>query len=671
MVVNRFFKIPCDRLQGNDISGIQIIAQCWCEGKLLINLKYGVTIHEFDNKGTWKGTGSGVPESAIAIFDPSAEKWDIVTDPVDDFQTLDWTNRSREIEYSFHDDILFRDDLFLSEDDWIKKFDFRNREWHTLPLSKQEVNRLFAVEGHLFAVSGNAISEITDDEKGTRILASTRRRPAVAVLDSLNDLGSPVLFAGPNKFLRACIGNKIYSWDGKDWPEIFDFGFIPQTEVFEEGVLFKQGIHFFPYEPPGVQDKHYNIETLWILQKDQSKPELCLYEKAKKEPGRNQQGPVEQVPEAVWQLPKDESLINSGVTFYRSNLYFFVDHAIVTNVADQYHWTVLEKDGYHAQLICLSRDCPDPVVVPLKFDLDRGPAPLKCLADKTSNLLSDDPQLTWLFFSGDQLYIGQKRTLGVWTIPISEVDLAVAAQKQIQLAKKAQEKAQAAAAAEQYRQDLEKRHQDMGKYDRNHNGVIDPEEKEEALDDPAFIESELDAIDTNHNGWLDAEELVYFDANQNKILEPKEQAGIEIAQHLLAKRLLKKFDANGDGFLDRSEFNNLVQSSMGTSARSMPGLLVPFPDENHDGQVDLGELESFLKQQTRRELHLRGGPTTVPFNRSQGDANQPVDRQQLFKAAVELYWQNPGGITNGPPFNRGIPPGRRGITNGPQSNITP
>ncbi len=74
----------------------------------------------------------------------------------------------------------------------------------------------------------------------------------------------------------------------------------------------------------------------------------------------------------------------------------------------------------------------------------------------------------------------------------------------------------------------------LTKYDHNHNGVIDLPEREEALDDPDFIEAELDMIDTNHNGRLDAPELAYFDANQNKILDPKEQAGIDIAQRLLA-----------------------------------------------------------------------------------------------------------------------------------------
>jgi Ca2+-binding EF-hand superfamily protein len=290
----------------------------------------------------------------------------------------------------------------------------------------------------------------------------------------------------------------------------------------------------------------------------------------------------------------------------------------------------------------------------------------------------------WMLFSTNLLFFGLESPshiipvgdgggsgrAGVWLMPVAQVETARAVQKQIQLARMAQENAQAVAAEEQHRKDLEQRHKDLlAKYDRNHNGIIDSEEKEEALDDPLFIESELDTMDANHNGRLDAEELVWFDANQNKVLDPKEQAGIDIAQHLLAAKLLKQFDANGDGLLDRSEFDNLRPS--GPEAGTPFIHSIPFPDENHDGQVDLGELESFLKQQTHRGLRSRGGPTAALFNQSRGDTNQLFDPRQLFKTEVEFYWQNPGGITHGPPFNRRTPPGWIGVTNSMPNGKTP
>jgi Ca2+-binding EF-hand superfamily protein len=258
-----------------------------------------------------------------------------------------------------------------------------------------------------------------------------------------------------------------------------------------------------------------------------------------------------------------------------------------------------------------------------------------------------------MYFAGDNLYIGQSETLGIWAIPVAEIEAAIAAQKQVMLAKKHQD-------AEAVRQLRDKM---LAQYDRNHNGIIDPDEKEEALDDPAFIESELDVMDANHNGRLDPEEIVYFDANTNKILEAKEQAGFDIAQHLLAVKLLKKFDANGDGLLDRREFDDLLQPIFAVNTLSSSSL--SFPDQNRDGQVGLGELELFLNQQTRGGLRVRRSPLAIS-KQIGADPNKPIDSKQIFKTTVEAYWQNPGSITNRPPFNR-MPPGRVVVTNGTQS----
>ena len=181
----------------------------------------------------------------------------------------------------------------------------------------------------------------------------------------------------------------------------------------------------------------------------------------------------------------------------------------------------------------------------------------------------------------------------------------------------------------------------MAKYDLNHNGVIDPDEREAALGDPAFIESELDKIDANHDGWLEADELAYFDANHNGILDPNEQAGIEIAQHLLAVRLMKKFDAEGKGFLTHYEFDDLQQSCKGDN----PGMPAPpFFGIHSSTQVSRQNIEDFLKQQTRKSLRLPGSLMAVEHEAR--TSNGAIDEQQMFKLEVEYYWKNSGSHSN-------------------------
>jgi Ca2+-binding EF-hand superfamily protein len=633
LTVANYFRIPADRVASPYIQDMHLGAipgmaySRWTGGKWLLDLQYSDGMNHL---------------SATAIFDPASSLWQIVDYPQDanlgEEHVMPGTREENVWDSCIE---LIDDSLFLSFSGQIHKYDFKTRQWQILDFPGQKQSKLFAIEGHLYAANDETILEITDGGKGTRLLASTRRRPAVTALDSIDSFGSPDLFPSLNHPLCANIGSKIYGWDGKDWQTVFTMDDLKLLEPVEDGFIFRsfQG-------------------NLWVWQKNQSAPDLWLSDAPKPQPGvrnngRNQTNNPPLHP--LGKSPADVPLTGCVATFYKSNLYFLVDHTVVTNQSGG--WTLVDKDGYNAKLVCLSRDWPEPLVVPLKFDL-------KLMRHDIHIFESSLSKSTWMHFAGDNLYIGQADTLGLrtdnipeadrlgyWTIPISEIEANIEAQKQVVLAKKHDDDE----AKRQLRDKM------LAKYDHNHNGVIDTAEKEEALDDPAFIESELDMIDTNHNGWLDADELAYFDANKNKTLEPKEQAGIEIAQHLLAQRLLKQFDANGDGLLDQTEFNNLQDSIMGTSK---PRTLLQFVDQNHDNRLDLGELETFLQQQTRTGLRSSGMRGSAVFNQMRTNPGQAVDPRQMFKAAVESYWQNPV-VTNRPPLNRAASVGDA-VTNGAQ-----
>jgi Ca2+-binding EF-hand superfamily protein len=386
--------------------------------------------------------------------------------------------------------------------------------------------------------------------------------------------------------------------------------------------------------------------SLFRLMTDDAAPELCFGKAAKpvnaNPTGYPQQG-ANMAPslEPLWKMPPGSNYAGLPAALVRSNLYLWVDHSEVHQHTIDSE-TVVERNGYHAALLCFSPGLPSPQKVFLRFDDSAGCAPVR----QVWMLASPN----YLFLAGDS----SRCKSGVWRLPLSQLEPAIAEQKKAQLA----EMAQAAAAAEQARKNL------LAKYDRNHNGVIDLAEREEALDDPAFIESDLDKIDANHNGWLDAEELAYFDPNTNKILDPKEEAGIDLAQHLLAERLLKEFDASGTGFLDLAEFNDLLRSITGGSAPAMGSIAFQAADADHDGRIDAGELETFLKRETLLSLQAQRGSRGVPLSPMGRGLSQRGAPQPTFKEVVESYWHNPGGSANGPTLNRGTPPGRIGASNG-------
>jgi Ca2+-binding EF-hand superfamily protein len=624
LTVSKFLEIPLDGLirlfgiETVDVSRITITAHEWLEGKLLLNFEYSFA----GNKYQISADGS-----AVAILDPATEHWEVIKCPdVDIFSKNKFYHRST----------LWHGELFNCEGSQINKYDSANRQWQVLPVSDGGKYELFNVNDRLFAANGNIIFEIMSDGKSTHILASTRRQPPASALDS-EEWGTPTLFEGPGHSLRVSTKNKIFTWTGDDWREVC----AAPPSVFPP-IISADDVLF--------QSDGWNVQPARIsrLATKSSQVEFCLVKGTRQVINAAGTGPV--APQnPLWKLPPELSLPNLSAAVWQSSLYLMLDHSEISDIVnEQQHLLVgkkiLPKGGYNAVLFCFSHEWSLPQKVFLKFDASAGCPPMAGFGSESRPIIPgiglSEP---WMLFTTNSLLCGRELPdrvggdldlpgfkAGIWMIPLAQLDPAIAAQKQILL----QQSAQAVAATEQVQKDL------LAKYDLNHNGIIDPDEKEAALDDPAFIESQLDVIDANHNGWLDPEELAYFDANHNKILNPKEQAGIEIAQHLLAERLLKKFDVNGDGFLDRQEFNELVQSGSNASAQPVSSFSFQSADANHDGKIDLAELEGFLKQQLRSELRPRGPTGVAYFRQMMADPGKKVDASQSFKAYVELYWQN-------------------------------
>ena len=559
ITVNKFFPIPLSGLIdlsesehiNSQYSRVDITAHHWFEGKLLLDFHYDMLLETFDNKGKLidNRQSSGL---AIAIFDPQTEHWKVAGCPEVDLMTQN---------NFYHRSVLLKDGLFNCDGGQTRQYDFYNQQWRVLKISDGNNYELFAVNGHLYAANRNVIFEIIDGGKSTRIMASTRRQPPMSALDT-QDLGTPTLFEEPNHSLRVCTVNKIFTWTGNDWHE--DGAAPPASfspEIFPGGALFRLE------ESIDLPLSFYSLST------ETTAPKLCLSQKASPKNVRliRFANPhLVSSEEPLWTAPPGLFFAKLPATLNQSDLYLLENHSKMQEIASDQHIVVQEKvvgeDGCNAVLLCFSDGLSLPQKIFLDFDAPDGCPPSAGIAP-TDNvfpvlppawMLSDSGFLFFglensrnsipAFNQADRIGIGYKA--GVWVLPLSKIESAVAAQRQIQTAKQQQ----LAVAAAQAHKNL------IAKFDLNHNGIIDPDEKEQALDDPAFIESELDTIDANHNGWLDAKELIYFDANKNKILDAKERAGIDIAQHLLAARLLKKFDTDGDGRLNRSEFNNLSQS---------------------------------------------------------------------------------------------------------------
>jgi len=628
VAVHDYIKMPVDRLEMPYAHDLFLSSHCWSDGKLLLDLRY--------DGQNGKNANYLIPLLATAIYDPVGSAWQVIYYPRD----IEFPDNEIPDADIFADSslVLFQGGLYMSYKSQIRRYDLSSRQWQSLNFPGQKRSQLFVLDGHLYAANDESIIEILDQGKTTRLLASIRRRPAVGPLDLLDGLGAPFLFLRTNNVLTARVMGDIYTWEHDDWLKTLSLSPPPPDQqpldLLPEGFLYHT-------EAPLFAD-------VWVWENGRPAPELWLKDHLKPAVPGNliQAHAMGYLPGGYTELinglpvgergsdhfspriyaPLHDYMAGTVATFYHSRLYFLVDHTQYENQAGK--WTVVPKNGYNVRLFCVSRPLEHPVEVPLNLDLsveqaswgDNVPG-----RDRRKQLINPN---TWMRFVGDNVYIGQDYTLGCWVLPVAKLEAALADATGVQLAKT--------------RQDEEARRQWQARMTAQFgpatNPDLDPVKKAAAMDDPDFIAWELDNIDTNHNGWLDLGEFAWFDANHNQILDPKEQAGMEIAQHLLAERLFKQFDEWGDGLLDQDQFRALIHAAGIQRELALRSMYVE--------HVDLPGVESLLNQQSRLALRIREIPGMGYPGPAQLNGGIAIDARQQFKTAVEAYWQNPGSVTN-------------------------
>ncbi len=421
--------------------------------------------------------------NGIAVFDPANGHWKTVLCP-----RVELGSENR----FYYRSALLKDNLYHSDGGIIQKFSATSGAGEVLPISDGENYELFTVADHLYAANESTIFEIINSGKETRLLVSTRRNPPVTILDR-EALGIPLLVEGPNHTLRVIGKDKIFSLVNNDWVEDSlapPRSLTPQT--MSQGVLFR--------DYPGGESKP---DSLLYLGAETQSPELVMSQKAKASKFFRQSGYYQRntnsaiVPTARWKKPEGLALAKLPATTRGSELYLLADHSeaqqiLSTNRVLEMN-KILPKDGYHAALFCFSRDSSEPQTVLLRFDSADGCPPAIGIDPKLRPPFPRTPPV-WMVFGGKFLILGVEKgdvalsteenavgagyKTGIWLVPLSQIDSDIAAQRKLQLTQKS--------FGRKSRQDL------LDQYDKDYNGVIELDEKEVALGDWSFIESELE-----------------------------------------------------------------------------------------------------------------------------------------------------------------------------------
>jgi hypothetical protein len=399
--------IPIERLGlTNTHAPVAISARRWSDGKLLLTLWYQGSFSNY----------ALMSQSASAVFTPQSGAWDLVRHPKKEAGlTLGSLpggmilGRNEKNAYTE----LFQGRLYLSDAGQIRRFDFQTRQWQDVEVPQNTDSQLFALDGHLYAASQEIIFEILEGGAGTKVLASTRRRPTASMLDSLETFGSlaapPLLFSGPSHLLCAALDSRVLTWAGTDWRELFKLPFARTPEVTADGIIFRS---LSPGEP----------RSLWFLRNGQSSPELCLQESTRPLPGR----PINPAhtaaapaPHPRWQPSEDVSLAEAPAVAHEGSLYLYVEPPSLPGSVGRF--VPSAPDQQQPKLVYFGHDSPQPVVLGVSFPSGHGagfPLPSRRpMAARTP---------AWIQCAGDSLLLGRGSFPGFWRIPVSDIQRAVA-----------------------------------------------------------------------------------------------------------------------------------------------------------------------------------------------------------------------------------------------------
>jgi hypothetical protein len=468
------------------------------------------------------------------------------------------------------------------------------------------------VGNRLFFTTDTSILEHTPDG-AFRVLASSRRRPAVTALDLIGGYGAPPLFLSGGGNVNACIAGGIYalSADASDWQHVGSMpGASSKSYAFEDGIL---SVSVRPYE--GVE--------LWKFRGSDSAPELLFRQPPPPQPGRwAMPGRKAQTNAPRWALPDGIWIVNHSVSVQDDCVWFLVG-PLEFQADTMRRARLREVNGRHALLLRYQPGDDEPIRIPVRFAPDSVALPPNVVNASLNSLFRQE-----IFQSTPKgLVVSHGLVPGLWFIPKSDLERRVESGK----AEHRQRESAAATAREKLRVEL------IAAYDKDRSGVFGDAEKEAMIDDWRFIELEIPGIDANRNGLLDADELRFLDVNGNGTLDPKEQNGIDIALTNLVLNLIAKLDYDKNGKLEPAELpedllNPAPPPGLGIPAGSTVSVATQGMDEDALVHAVREKLMNELRIEFRPGMRLEMRPGFPPSQRLE-------NVRETFKASVEEYWR--------------------------------
>jgi hypothetical protein len=520
------------------------------------------------------------------------------------------TSRSQGFETTFD---VFQGNLYVCSFDHVDRYDPGRRAWEPFPLPVTDQPRIRRLGDRLFFATDTSIMEYTRDDS-FRLLASTRRRPPVTVLDGHENYGRLSFCRTPAGEIRTSVGGVVYALNSSnEWRRITNLPSLPECSFFEQGILSSGG-------------RPMEGRELWALRGDDTALELLLLEpdpngRARSWPGRP---PITNAPS--WRAPLGTQILAHPKCIQDDCLWFFVPPIMSR-----------ETNSWRSMLLRFAPGDQDALSISVEFPP----------VHPTHGRMFRDLSFCEATPKGLILNWGQQP--GFWLISNDELQVFVNRRE-------AEQKAEFE--REQVRRDAVRREL-FAVFDKDNNGLLGASEKEAAINDPRFLDLELSAIDANHNGLLEAAELGFFNANNNGVPERNEYGAIQMTLTNLASRLLSKLDRDGNGRLERGEFPpHLYDDSFSPSRGSIfsPTDFGFAYYTGNDSSIDQEALNRALRQYLLRDLRRRIGPGFTVGPTAPGLPVQSTNTTtDVLPSFIEEFWRRQGAAGGKGPLTNSTP----------------
>lgn len=522
----RFWSPPANLFPGKRLSQSGPLRVQFAEGRIWAGLRYGVN--------PWQGN-----EFALVALDPDTLSATTYPLPAAEGALPQYDGTLTAFFPGF---VVWGGHVYLHRGDKLRRLKVGGTRWEELPATVPDHATLAVVHGRLYFSAADSILELNEAGDGTRLLASTRRRPAETPLDTLGTLTSPPVFPGPRGTVRVLVGSRLFEHDQR-------------TRAWREAAPPPQRQNFIREPNVALATTHASMQRQqWFGLFDDETEWSHFYDTSPPSYGGGMFGGAGSATGTRWRVHDRFDPYLAPVATPGKDLWSIHGWLISERIVNAgMRWKPV--GDRHTTLLFFPAGRSAPYLIPLWLEATATGAGLpQNQAQNTAWM----PQTKLVAIAEGVIVTDKRVPAGFWVITKADLEPFLREQELLAVERDRAKQKSEAARLVQLKKTL------LAVFDTNRNGTLEPEEERTARDHPTY----------------------------QRLFDQETAAG-----------WLKQFDANGDTVLDEQEYAALREKPPEFDGRKWtppPFAELAQFDQNRDQRLNVRELEALVRLAANR-----------------------------------------------------------------------